>query len=111
MAGAAALHTAIPVAVTARVRRRSMEPKTLNRRAVLRGEPLRKLVFRPEPGPRGDVLISIFLRGGMDGVHAVPPHGDPAYRRQRPTLALPEPGKPGGVVNLDGFFGLHQELA
>ncbi len=80
----------------------------LNRRDLLTA---RQLVFRPETGPRGDVLVSLFLRGGMDGLHAVPPHADEQLRRQRPTLALHDAGKPGGVIDLDGFYGLHPELA
>ncbi len=71
----------------------------------------RRFLFNPGVGARGDVLIAVFLRGAMDGLHTVPPHADPAYRKQRPTLALPEPGKPNGVVDLDGFFGLHPLLA
>jgi uncharacterized protein (DUF1501 family) len=71
----------------------------------------RRLVFKPEVGPKGDVLITIFLRGAMDGVHTVPPYADPGYRRGRPTLALAEPGKPGGIVDLDGHFGLHPDLS
>jgi uncharacterized protein (DUF1501 family) len=84
-----------------------MADRPISRRELLTGK---KLVFRPN-GPKGDVLISIFLRGGMDGLHAVPPHGDPAYGGPRPTLAVPEPGKTGGAVDLDGRFGLHPELA
>jgi uncharacterized protein (DUF1501 family) len=83
----------------------------LTRRDLLRTGKAPRLLFRPETGPKADVLISIFLRGGMDGLHAVPPHGDPQYRKQRPTLAVPEPGKTGGLVDLDGFFGVHPELA
>jgi len=71
----------------------------------------RRLVFRPESGPPGDVLVTIFLRGGMDGVYTVPPHADPAYRKQRPKLALADPGRPGGLIDLDGFFGLHPDFA
>jgi uncharacterized protein (DUF1501 family) len=83
----------------------------MTRRDLLSPGKAPRLLFRPEAGPRADVLISIFLRGGMDGLHAVPPHGDPQYRKQRPTLAVPEPGKAGGLVDLDGFFGVHPELA
>ena len=38
------------------------------------------MLFRPETERRGDVLITIFLRGGMDGLHTVPPHADPYFR-------------------------------
>jgi uncharacterized protein (DUF1501 family) len=86
-----------------------MASPQITRRELLRRPG--RLVFSPEAGPKGDVLISIFLRGGMDGLHAVPPHGDPAYRGHRPTLAIAEPGKTGGAVDLDGRFGLHPDLA
>src|SRR5207237_9506623 len=62
-------------------------------------------------GPRGGVLVSTCLRGGMDGLHTVPAHGDPSYHTNRPTLALPDPGRPGGILDLDGFYGLHPDLA
>ncbi|MCP3920044.1 MAG: DUF1501 domain-containing protein [bacterium] len=57
-------------------------------------------------GPGRDTFISIFLRGGQDGLTAVPPYADPDYAVQRPTLAVPPPGAPGGALDLDGFFGL-----
>ena len=56
-------------------------------------------------------LVLLFLRGGLDGLHAVAPWGDRDYRALRPTLALAPPGEPDGVVDLDGHFGLHPALA
>lgn len=64
----------------------------------------------PLSGPP-PLLVHVFLRGGADGLSLVPPHGDADYRRYRPTLGLPAPGQPGGVLDLDGFFGLHPSLA
>ena len=55
-------------------------------------------------------LVFIFLRGGMDGLTAVPPHGDPQYAVQRGQLAVPAPGSGGGALNLDGHFGLSPHL-
>ena len=40
-----------------------------------------RLVFRPQFGPAGDVLVTVLLRGGMDGLYAVPPLADPDYAR------------------------------
>lgn len=51
-------------------------------------------------------LVFIFLRGGMDGLSAVPPHGDPQYAKVRGALAVPAPGAQGGAFDLDGHFGL-----
>jgi uncharacterized protein (DUF1501 family) len=57
------------------------------------------------------VLVQVFLRGGADGLNQLVPHGDPAYYDLRREIALPPPGRSGGVVDLDGYFGLHPELA
>ncbi len=54
-----------------------------------------------------DVLISIFLRGGADGLSLVAPFGEAAYYSLRPTIAIPPPsGAPNSSLNLDGFFCL-----
>lgn len=52
-------------------------------------------------------LVVLVLRGGMDGLAAVPPMGDAAYRDVRGKLALASPGALNGAVDLNGFFGLH----
>lgn len=56
-------------------------------------------------------LIVIMLRGAVDGLSVVVPWGDDNYYRARPTIALAHPGTPGGVIDLDGYFGLHPALA
>jgi uncharacterized protein (DUF1501 family) len=83
------------------------------RRQLLQGlNPARpRLLFQPGAAPAGDVLVTVFLRGAMDAVHTVPPYAEAAYRKVRPTMGLPDPGKPGGIVDLDGQFGLHPTLA
>lgn len=53
-----------------------------------------------------DVIVSIYLRGGADGLTLVPPYGDPLYASARPTLAIAPPGGANGAVDLNGFFGL-----
>jgi uncharacterized protein (DUF1501 family) len=50
-------------------------------------------------------LVFIVLRGGMDGLGAVPPVGDPSYGR-RGSLAL-DPAK---CLGLDGHFALNPAL-
>lgn len=52
------------------------------------------------------VLVQVFLRGAMDGLTTVVPHGDPDLYGLRPNLAVPPPGAIGGALDLDGFFGL-----
>ena len=56
-------------------------------------------------------LVVVVLRGGLDGLAAVPPYTDPDYREVRSALALPEPGTEGGILDLDGKFGFHPALA
>ena len=54
-------------------------------------------------------LIVVILRGGLDGLAAVPAIGDSGYTSVRGSLALPQSGD-GAPIALDGFFGLHPAL-
>lgn len=49
-------------------------------------------------------LVVLILRGGMDGVDLVQPHGDPGLVALRPGMAL---SPDADLLDLDGFFGLH----
>jgi uncharacterized protein (DUF1501 family) len=62
---------------------------------------------------RGKVLICLFQRGAADALNVVVPHGEPAYYRLRPSIAVPRPtlATQNSAVDLDGFFGLHPSLA
>jgi len=51
-------------------------------------------------------LIFVIQRGAMDGLHAVPPVGDPDYLRLRRTLAVDA----ATAHPLDGMFALHPSL-
>ena len=68
-----------------------------------------RMAFSPQgQAAPGDVLVCIFLRGGMDGISAVIPYGDGAdYYDARPTIAVPE----SEASDLDGYFGLHPALS
>ncbi len=55
-------------------------------------------------------LIVVFLRGAVDGLNVVVPYQDTNYYEARPTIALATPGESEGVINLDGYFGLHPAL-
>jgi len=55
-------------------------------------------------------LIVVFLRGAVDGLNVVVPHGESAYYDARPTIAIPARGGD-AVIDLDGRFGLHPALA
>src|SRR6478735_7785774 len=62
---------------------------------------------------RGKVLICLFQRGAADALNMIVPHGDPAYYKMRPAIAVPRPisGNAQSAIDLDGFFGLHPSLA
>jgi uncharacterized protein (DUF1501 family) len=55
-------------------------------------------------------FVFIIMRGALDGLAAVPPHGDSDYVGLRRELALKAPGTSGGALPLNGFFGLHPSL-
>jgi uncharacterized protein (DUF1501 family) len=69
-----------------------------------------------QPGSAGakrDVLVSVFLRGGADGLSIVVPYTEDAYHRARPSLGLAAPTDKSTnerVLDLDGFFGLNPAL-
>ncbi len=58
----------------------------------------------------GGSVVAIYLRGGADGLNMVVPWRDDDYYRLRPQLAVPRPDAAGGVLDLDGFFGLNPSL-
>jgi uncharacterized protein (DUF1501 family) len=64
--------------------------------------------FAAAPGNRP--FIVVILRGALDGLSAVPPYADPAYRDARGPIAIARPGDPHGALDLDGFFGLHPAM-
>ncbi|TFW10316.1 DUF1501 domain-containing protein, partial [Oxalobacteraceae bacterium OM1] len=64
-----------------------------------------------DPAAAQRKLIVIMLRGAVDGLNVVAPVGDADYARLRPTIALAPPGRDGGALALDGYFGLHPALS
>ena len=60
-----------------------------------------------------DILVLVFLRGGVDGLDLLPPMGGAdrsRYEAARPTLKVPLTGS-GAALTLDGGFGLHPSAA
>ena len=51
-------------------------------------------------------FVFVILRGGMDGLSAVAPFGDPAYYTARESLAIKAPDK-GEAFRLSQLFALH----
>ena len=61
-----------------------------------------------------DIIISVFLSGGTDGMSMVVPFGDPDYYTGRPNLAIARPDAAGSgpkAVALDNFFGFSPGMA
>ncbi|MGE3309518.1 MAG: DUF1501 domain-containing protein [Limisphaerales bacterium] len=60
-----------------------------------------------------DVIVVVFLRGGMDGLSLIPPiDGEDRgyYEQARPRLQVPASGA-GGALRLNDQFGLHPAAA
>lgn len=86
----------------------------VTRRTVLKSAAVGMTAFFLPPWSRraraatGDpVLVSIFQRGGADGLNTVVPAGDPYYYSSRPGVQI----APGTELALDGFFGLNPAFA
>lgn len=59
------------------------------------------------PGDGNDtVVVSVFLRGGADGLNLIPPFGDDNYYALRPDLGV----QAGSYIDLDGFFGMNEVI-
>ncbi len=55
-----------------------------------------------------DLLIVVFLRGGMDGLNLVVPYTEDDYYTNRAMIGVPPPGAAANpAFDLDGQFGLH----
>ncbi len=71
--------------------------------AALSGARVSHMAFGQEAEWDNDVMVTVFLRGGMDGLSFLIPYDDPNYYDARERLAL----FPGDVLDIDGYFGLH----
>jgi uncharacterized protein (DUF1501 family) len=69
------------------------------------GEAVQQASFGAETG--GNVMVVLSLRGGIDGLGMVVPHGDPGYYAARPTIGVPRER----LLSGDDMFGLHPALA
>ncbi len=75
------------------------------------------LVISVEPGfdytvaqaaeQKPDTIVMVSMRGGMDGLMAVPVLGDSNLRNYRPKTALVDSQN----ISLDNHFGLHRDLS
>jgi uncharacterized protein (DUF1501 family) len=69
------------------------------------GDALMQATFAGTPG--GNTMVVISLRGGIDGLGLVVPHGDPGYYTARPSTAVPV----NSLLCADSMFGLHPRMA
>ena len=60
-------------------------------------------------GTRDPRLLTIILRGALDGIALASPAGDPDLVRLRGALAIPATGEGAGLA-LDGFFALNPAM-
>jgi uncharacterized protein (DUF1501 family) len=58
--------------------------------------------------PGDNRFVTIVLRGAMDGLDLVQPYGETGFAALRPDIAI-RPDQ--GLLDLDGFFGLHPAAA
>jgi uncharacterized protein (DUF1501 family) len=74
---------------------------------------LPKIVMSKNFASDRDIIVSIFQRGGADGLSIVVPFADANYYSSRPTIAIPQPdaSSPNKGINLDGFFMFPQGMA
>lgn len=66
-----------------------------------------------DPNSNNEIMIVVFLRGGMDGLSLIPPIGGADrdhYQTARQDLAIPTSG-PGAALPLQDQFGLHPSAA
>lgn len=66
-----------------------------------------------DPSQNDEILIVLFLRGGMDGLSLVPPIAGADrghYLAARPNIAIPTAGA-GAALPLDAQFGIHPSAA
>lgn len=90
------------------------EDLIISRRRLLRGSAASLALwgFLPRAaiaGTRDPRLLTVVLRGGLDGLSMVAPVGDPDYQRLRQHIAMQASGEKAGVP-LDGFFALNPNM-
>lgn len=74
---------------------------------------LPKVVLAESAVSNRDTIISIFMRGGADGLSLVAPFSDPDYYTSRPTLAIPRPDSTAANrgIALDNNFMFPQAMS
>jgi uncharacterized protein (DUF1501 family) len=94
--------------------RRAFIARTTAAAAVLAAPAwLPRVTYAQSEDTTRDVIVSIFLRGGADGMSLVPPFAENSYYTLRPSIAIPRPDSTSTnrAVDLNGFFGLAPSMA
>ncbi|MBS4753796.1 DUF1501 domain-containing protein [Nocardioides sp. zg-ZUI104] len=71
------------------------------------GDTVRSVAHAAVPGTQNNVLVVVSLRGAIDGMGVVVPHGEAAYYQARPVIAVPKDR----LLAADSMFGLHPSMA
>jgi uncharacterized protein (DUF1501 family) len=61
-------------------------------------------------GTRDPRLLTVILRGGLDGISLAAPVGDPDYVRLRQAIAMAKPAETGGGLPLTDLFALNPHM-
>lgn len=74
---------------------------------------LPKVVMAKNYASNRDVIVSVFMRGGADGLSLCAPFADNNYYSSRSTIAIPRPDSSAATkgINLDNFFMFPQAMA
>ena len=74
---------------------------------------LPKVVLAETYASTRDIIVSVFLRGGADGLSLCVPFGDADYYTGRSTIAIPRPDSSAATkgIALDGFFAFPQAMS
>ena len=89
-------------------------PDANRRRVLLAGGAMFGWSFLPKFARANDArdprLVTIILRGALDGLSAVAPVGDPEYARMHGSISLAPTGDNAGTPLGDGFFALNPAM-
>lgn len=72
-----------------------------------------KVAFASDYNATRDIILSVYLRGGMDGLTLCAPYADSNYHTWRPTISVKDPNFSDATrraVDLDGYFGVPQAM-
>lgn len=72
---------------------------------------LPRVSFASNDAPGRDIILSVYLRGGWDGLSVCVPHAENRYYTLRPDISVGRPDQANGCLDLNGFFGLNPNMS